>query len=380
MVTKYDVFAKIIEKAPCKHKDLGFNKPVYYHVEDLLRLGYIKKIKSGFIPIKNELTTYIFDIIKLCIKVGLDYNLLFSKELPSIINEVNKHLPKLRPKALKNNASNKKILDYLEKNQFILVRKNRPKLGTLLNHSLIDNLFKISSLKKTNIKEKYDDKVKDSVLKLHHQINPFENEYFASISGSVQLEGGTITYGETVELLTKEIYPNKDSRDIQMVKNLNEAMRFVVDNLNEDLTIEMIKEVNLKIMFSLHRNAGKFKIAQNKIQGNPSFKTTIPSLVGVELEKFCNEFNSIKTREECIEKLGFIHNYFQRIHPFSDGNSRTTRVIINWLLARFEFPILIFREGSFERYMSLTKLSNKRDDESLNLLINHLLLHESLIN
>ena len=380
MVTKYDVFARIIEKSPCKHKDLGFKNPEYYHLRELIRLGYVKETKNGFIPIKNKVTTSIFKIIKTCIKSGLNYNLFLASDFPQTIQKLNNNLPELRPKDLKNNLSKKRSLEYLEKNQFILVRKNKPKLGTLLDHSLIREVFRKNSLKEIKINEKFSKSVKKNVLRLHHQINPFEDKYFASISGSVQLEGGTVTVGETIDMLTKEIYPDKNAKDIQMVKNLNEAMRFAIEILDKELSIDLIKDINLKVMFSLHRNAGKFKVTQNKIRGNPSFKTTIPSRVGIELDKFCQEFNSIKTREECIQKLGFIHNYFQRIHPFSDGNSRTTRILVNLLLAKFDFPILIFREGSFEKYMNLTKLSKKQDDENLNKLLLHILLHESLIN
>ena len=40
-----------------------------------------------------------------------------------------------------------------------------------------------------------------------------------------------------------------------------------------------IKQLNKQIMFSLHRNAGKYKITQNIILGNPEFKTAPPNKV-----------------------------------------------------------------------------------------------------
>ena len=46
MVTKYDVFVRIIEKAPCKPKDLGFGKPVYAHINGLISESWIKKDKN----------------------------------------------------------------------------------------------------------------------------------------------------------------------------------------------------------------------------------------------------------------------------------------------------------------------------------------------
>ncbi len=79
MTTKYDVFAKIIEKAPVKQKDLGFSSPTYAHLKSLEVNGFIKKTKEGYLPVKTKTTESFFKIIKLCIKSGLDYNVFFLK-------------------------------------------------------------------------------------------------------------------------------------------------------------------------------------------------------------------------------------------------------------------------------------------------------------
>jgi len=100
---------------------------------------------------------------------------------------------------------------------------------------------------------------------------------------------------------------------------------------------------------------------------------------GVQIMDFCNKFNKIKTREECLKELGFIHNQHQRIHAFIDGNSRTTRLLVNWLLIKFKFPLLVLKIGAFEKYMSLTKLSTRRDDDSLRDFLLHLMVHEELV-
>lgn len=81
-----------------------------------------------------------------------------------------------------------------------------------------------------------------------------------------------------------------------------------------------------------------------------------------------------------MKQLGFIHNQHQRIHAFVDGNSRTTRLLVNWLLIKFKFPLLIIKTGAFEKYMSLTKLSTKRDDDNLRDFLLHLIFHEELLN
>ena len=68
MPTKYDVFAKIIEHAPCKANDLEFKTPVYKHIQSLQEAGWLKSINKEYIPVSNKTTTVIFKIIKYCLK------------------------------------------------------------------------------------------------------------------------------------------------------------------------------------------------------------------------------------------------------------------------------------------------------------------------
>jgi len=188
-----------------------------------------------------------------------------------------------------------------------------------------------------------------------------------------------VNIGETIDILMKDIYPNKPQKDIQMVKNLNIAFSYVMEHLEEDLTLEHIKELNKLCLFSLHKGGGEFKKNHNKIQGNPNFKTAYPKEVIPKLMNFCEIFNSIKSREDAVKNLGYVHNELQHIHPFSDGNSRVTRLIVNWLLIKLALPILILKQGSFDKYMSLTKLSNKRDDNELGIFLLYLVYHEYLM-
>ena len=211
-------------------------------------------------------------------------------------------------------------------------------------------------------------------------INPFDTNIFEFLSGSAQLEGSTVTIGETKDLILNDIYPDKPKKDIQMVKNLNEAIHYMFEHLNEKITEHHIKEINKIILFSLHRNAGKYKLSHNKIQGNPFFKTSSPQKVPYLMNNYCEQLKKINSKEDFLEKLGYIHNELQYIHPFSDGNSRTTRMILNWMMIKNKFPIIVIKMGCFEEYMNLTKLSTKRNDAKLLKLFHHILLHENIIN
>lgn len=382
MPTKYDVFAKIIEIAPCKPKDLEFDSPIYSHIDSLEKEGWIKKTKEGvLVPVSTRKSKDVFEIIKWSLKNGINPNIWFRKNLEKNLEILSKKIPKINPKQLSSNSKNVEIINFLIDNQFILINKKSPKLGTLLNHQifrLLENYYN----KKIIIKEKFlsFEKIKGFVAKTRKQeVNPFGLKLFEFLAGSAQLEGGTVTIGETVEILTKGIYPDKPSQDIQMVKNLNESFSYILDHLDENITLEHIKELNKLTLFSLHKGAGQFKKSHNKIAGNPSFKTALPKEVIPLLINFCEKFNSINSRDEALKELGFIHNELQYIHPFSDGNSRTTRLIVNWFLMKFRLPILILKKGAFGKYMSLTKMSKKRSDSELRNFLLHVIYHEELV-
>jgi len=377
MPTKYDVFAEIIERAPCKVVELPFTTHVYAHINALEKEKWVKKSKQGIVPVKNNITIEAFKIIKYCLKNGLDYNKFFSKNIAKVIIEISKSVPNLRPNSLQNNKDNVDLMKYLEANQFMLVTKKKSRTGILLAHQLLDSVLKYNTLNNKLSTSKYLN-IFEQVTKIKSQeINPFDNEVFSFLSGSAQLEGSTVTVGETRDLIINDIYPDKPKKDIQMVKNLNEALHYILEHLSEEITPEHVREVNRAVLFSLHRNAGKYKTTHNKIQGNPDFKTALASKVPELMINYCKQLKEFD--EKLLNNLGYVHNELQHIHPFSDGNSRTTRMILNWMMLKQKLPIVVLKMGCFDEYMSLTKFSKKRDDGKLTKLFHHLLLHEELM-
>lgn len=378
MPTKYDVFAAIIEKAPCKPKDLGFKSPIYMHISALEKEGWVERKGDFLVPVKGKTTLNVFRIIKYCLDHGLDYSLFFTKSMGKVLKSLPQELPNLRPERLKGNKEVTKILKHLEEHQFILKHSRKPAKGRMLKHQLLDLAGAVHGIKIV-LKDVERPNLVQGILKYRVEpVNPFDDKIFSFLAGSVQLEGSTITEGDTRELLLRDIYPDKPAKDIQMVKNLNEALKFVIENKDREITPENIMEINKLVMFSLHANAGKYKFTQNRVQGNPSFRTARPEDVPGLVKGFCDGVAMVKRKEDLLKMLGYLHNQLQRIHPFSDGNSRTTRMVLNWALMKHSLPILILKMGSFDEYMELTKLSKKRDDENLNQLFMELILHETL--
>ena len=116
--------------------------------------------------------------------------------------------------------------------------------------------------------------------------------------------------------------------------------------------------------------AGSIRTIPVHIKGNPNFKTSAPEKIREELEQLFDKYNAFIKRknvplEEILRFAVYFHNEFQHIHPFIDGNSRTTRLITFHLLQSVDIPILDIPLGLLDEYLSSTKGSKSREDIKL---------------
>jgi fido (protein-threonine AMPylation protein) len=131
-------------------------------------------------------------------------------------------------------------------------------------------------------------------------------------------------------------------------------------------------------MNSLVAGAGQFRTENVKIKGNSNFKTPDWKELPFLLTDFFKDVNNQEKKKlspaQIVERAAFLHNEFQRIHPFIDGNSRTSRAIFLKSLIQNNFPPIKIPVGFSDQYMNLTKLSGVRDDKKFALLMKQIAL------
>lgn len=119
---------------------------------------------------------------------------------------------------------------------------------------------------------------------------------------------------------------------------------------------ELIKEIHSDLTDRLQHDKGKFKKSENMIWGT-EFQTSSPAKKPLLISQLIDNLNYRleNTRKEDDKLISILdtHIQFERIHPFSDGNGRTGRMIINYSLLQEGFPPLIIEKETKAQYVEL---------------------------
>ena len=196
---------------------------------------------------------------------------------------------------------------------------------------------------------------------------------------SNHLEGNSLTYGETKALLlfgvTAQGKPLKDTLEIT---GHNEALNWVIDVVkkNYPLTENFIRELHSLLLKDSYKGSlneeGKIvsrRISAGKYKSNPNhvltatgemFYFATPEETPAKMYDLLNWYKE-KTEEKDVNPI-FIaaefHYKFIRIHPFDDGNGRTARILMNFILMQFGFPPVIIKTQDKENYFAVLRLAD----------------------
>lgn len=154
---------------------------------------------------------------------------------------------------------------------------------------------------------------------------------------SNKIEGTHLSEDETEEIFVTNSYiPKSDDvvklDDLIEMKNHFRLFDYALDTLNDDLSKEMIINMNKILKRNTtdeenpRYNVGGFKIIPNKIGLINVIDTSAPEDVEKDIGNLLLEYKKIKN--VTIEDIIDFHYKFELIHPFGDGNGRVGRMIM----------------------------------------------------
>jgi Fic family protein len=178
---------------------------------------------------------------------------------------------------------------------------------------------------------------------------------------SAGIEGNTISLPATVSIIVNGTLPINSGatvREFYEIENHKQAFDHMINHLiNEDkLSIELIKEIHGDLTDRLQYDKGLFKKNENMIIG-AEFRTSSPAETPMLISQLIDNLNyrveHAETKEDRLKAILDTHIQFERIHPFSDGNGRTGRMIMNYSLLQEGFPPLIIEKETKAQYVEL---------------------------
>ncbi|NII28704.1 Fic family protein [Pseudoflavitalea sp. X16] len=204
------------------------------------------------------------------------------------------------------------------------------------------------------------------------------NEY-SIVHHSTSIEGSTLTEVETRLLLEEDITPKgKPLTHSLMVKDHYNALRYVLDAAvaKKAITVEFIQQINALVMKNTGSvyntalgeiDASKGMFRKGNVSAGGSYFLTFDKVVPytTALAKGLNEtFLNAKSEEEQLRISFSAHFDLVSIHPFYDGNGRTSRLLMNYIQACHGLPLaIVFKEDKADYYVALQDTRKQEDKE-----------------
>ncbi len=191
---------------------------------------------------------------------------------------------------------------------------------------------------------------------------------------SNHIEGNTLTYGQTeVLLLFGEVIGSGKLKDFEEMKAHNLCLNLMLQEAQSDkpLTETFIRElhhvmlredyeVQVKspagVVSSYVVHAGIYKTRSNSVftQAGTMFYYASPEETPALMYDLVQWYNEAAAAKELspIELAAVFHYRYIRIHPFEDGNGRIARLMVNFILKRHGWPMMVIKTKNKSAYLN----------------------------
>ena len=193
---------------------------------------------------------------------------------------------------------------------------------------------------------------------------------------SNRIEGNTLTLQETALVVNEGVtISGKSMREHLEAINHAEAIDYIKDIAKKDIEISerTIKEIHALILHGIDReNAGRYRTVPVMISGSTHMPPQ-PYLIEKQMEDFILRFKQMeKEKVHPVLIAAYLHDELVRIHPFIDGNGRTSRLLMNLYLLRNGYVIITLKgsnDAKVSYYMALEKSHTEHLPEDFQKLV-----------
>lgn len=191
---------------------------------------------------------------------------------------------------------------------------------------------------------------------------------------SNHIEGNTLTYGQTeILLLFGKVIGEADVRDVQEMTASNVGLKMMTEEarvkempltqnfiralhktlLRENYTVYRDLPGGVQTSYTVH--AGQYKTRPNSVvtRYGDRFEYASPEETPALMTDLVNWYNAAEQEGKLspVELATLFHYRYIRIHPFEDGNGRIARLMVNFILTRHDYPMIVVRSRLKSEYL-----------------------------
>ena len=191
---------------------------------------------------------------------------------------------------------------------------------------------------------------------------------------SNHIEGNTLTYGQTeLLLLFGKVVGEAEMKDLEEMKASNVGLKMMREQAgikDMPLTQNFIRQLHKTLLredYTVYRelpggqqssyviHAGRYKTRPNSVitRYGDRFEYASPEETTALMADLVDWYNEEEKKGKLspVELAALFHYRYIRIHPFEDGNGRIARLIVNYILARHDYPMIVVRSRGKKDYL-----------------------------
>ena len=224
----------------------------------------------------------------------------------------------------------------------------------------------------------------ESLFKEWQSLQPVKEEYQQRLDqkfmlefnyNSNHIEGSTLTYGQTEMLLMfGKVVDEANMKDLEEMKASNVGLKMVKEmalDKEQPLTEYFIRTLHKTLLredYTVYKqlpngsttsyivHAGQYKTRPNSVitPTGERFEYASPEETPALMTDLIQWYNQAEKEGSMtpIELATLFHYRYIRIHPFEDGNGRISRLIMNYILYRHGFPMIVVKSKDKSNYLT----------------------------
>jgi len=180
-----------------------------------------------------------------------------------------------------------------------------------------------------------------------------------------RIEGSTLTLRDTTELLEYGLSPrHKPQSDVKEAE-AHKAVFNAILTYTHELSLSTVLHWHATLFSQTKaHDAGRIRTYQVGISSS-KYEPPLPIELDFLLQEFFHWYHNNKHTIHPVHLAALVHLRFVSIHPFGDGNGRMSRLLMNYVLHKYGYPMLIIDYSQRNSYYTALERSHLTKNESI---------------